>query len=110
MADNGYKCPDCSGILLKCFIKDIHIKDLIMLCNKSDCDCYYNKKNPHYALIPFCKICEFIFYNIKLQDCMLNSYHCTNNDCSQTYIKNKNKTFSLLSNDNYEKYLIKKYT
>ena len=53
---NINECPDCYSILTQCIIENIHIKDLIMLCNKSDCDCYSNTNNPHYAMIPTCNI------------------------------------------------------
>jgi hypothetical protein len=107
---NFYECPNCSDILLKCIVNDIHIKDLIMLCNKSNCDCYKNIKNSHYALIPVCDSCGFIYYNHQLQECISKSFHCTNENCGKTYVKDNDDIFTPSQDDDFEKYLIKKYT
>lgn len=107
---NINECPDCYSILTQCIIENIHIKDLIMLCNKSDCDCYSNTNNPHYAMIPTCNICQFVYYNTRLQEHINNTFHCSNKHCNKTYFTNDTSNLILLIDDDFEKYLIKKYT
>ena len=73
-----------------------------MLCNKSDCDCYSNTNNPHYAMIPTCNICQFVYYNTRLQKYINNTFHCSNKHCNKTYFKNDTSTLILLVDDDFD--------